>query len=314
MEKKRVLITGGAGFIGSHLARKLSSLGHKVSVIDLKDPSERIPGVAYHFGDVRKIADLKYLVPNQDQVVHFAARVSVPECEADPVGSEETNVASTLFLLDLIRYENEKRDPSKKIRLVFASSSAVYGDLGNHGNPISEISSATKPLSAYGRQKLSSEERIRHYAENCGVPGVAFRFFNVYGPGQKADSPYSGVISLFVKAAKEGTTLRLNGGGLQTRDFISVHDVVRACVRALETDNNEALTGTPLNLGTGKSISIRKLAETLIALGGKGNVLEDAPARAGDILHSCGDGSRARSLLEWKPEMELPEGLKELCS
>ena len=312
--QKRILITGGSGFIGSHLVKKLVSLGHKVTVLDLKDPSEKIPSVIDVRGDVRKMADLKRLVPLQDVVVHLAAQVSVPECEQDPVGSEETNVASTVFLLDLIRNENEKRDPNQKIRIVFSSSSAVYGDLGNSGHPISEIQPNLKPLSVYGGQKLASEERIRYYAENCGVPGVIFRFFNVYGPGQKADSPYSGVISLFVKASKAGTTLRLNGGGTQTRDFISVHDIVKALVLAIETQNPELLKGAPLNLGTGQVVTIRELAETLIGLGGKGNRLEDAPSRAGDILHSRANVERAQALLTWKPDVELKVGLRELCS
>ena len=312
--KKRILITGGAGFIGSHLARALVHAGYPVTVLDIKDPSEPIEKVIYHRGDVRKKEDLMALIPSQDAVVHFAAQVSVPECELDPIGSHEVNAGSTLQILDLVREENEKRPADQKMRIVFSSSSAVYGELGNSGKPISESNSLSAPLSFYGRQKLASEEAIRAHAKNHALPGIVFRFFNVYGLGQVASSPYSGVISLFTRAMREGTILRLNGGGVQTRDFISVHDVVRAISLSIESDHPQVLEGTAINLGTEKAISIRALAELLKKMTGKSNAIEVAQAREGDILHSCADISLAKTLLNWEPKVDLSEGLKELCS
>jgi UDP-glucose 4-epimerase len=308
--KKRVLITGGSGFIGTHLARALSQQGDSVTVLDLRDPEQPVPGVLYVRGDVREASDLKPLIPKQDAVFHFAAIVSVPECQSDPVGSYETNTFSTLKILGLIHEENKKREVP--IRFLFSSSSAVYGDQGATPGKISEDRPLPTPVSFYGAQKLASEQMIQLYAGQYRVPSVIFRFFNVFGPGQKSDSPYSGVISLFVRKIAQGEVLPLNGGGSQTRDFISVYDIVAAWKIALESENAYLLLANPMNLGSGQSISIRELATQLTLLAGKPLQIADAPSRAGDILHSCSDISKAGKYLNWKPENDLKAGLLEL--
>lgn len=311
---KKILVTGGAGFIGTHLSRKLVSLGHEVTVLDLVSPDDRVPKVRYVLGDVRNNSDLVNLVPAQDVVFHFAAQVSVPECQLDPWGSYQTNEISTLTILNLIEIENRNRKDEAKIRIVFSSSSAVYGELGNTGNPISENTLLPEPLSFYGAQKLGSEQMIRLYSKTRAIPAVVFRFFNVYGPGQKANSPYSGVISWFIHAIREDKSILLNGGGSQTRDFISVHDVVSACAEAATTENQTALQGLPMNLGTGRTITIKLLAQMIFEIFDKPNRANDGPPRDGDILHSCGDPSRAKTLLNWSPVIQLQDGLKMLCS
>jgi UDP-glucose 4-epimerase len=303
-EKKSILVTGGSGFIGTHLVRALAQAGHEVTVLDLKAPALSVRGVKYLVGDVREDRDLARLVPSVDAVYHLAAIVSVPECQADPLGSFETNTRATLKILELIR-------KSKRARFIFASSSAVYGDLG-HQNPIAETTPLTEPASFYGAQKLTSEQWVRLYAKTHGIRGTVFRFFNVYGSGQKADSPYSGVISLFVKRLRDGQPLLLNGGGEQTRDFVAVADVVSALVRALSTENAEVLAGAPLNLGSGSATRIKELAELLASFSERRPVIESAPARSGDILYSCADIARAERELAWRPQVKLAHGLREL--
>jgi nucleoside-diphosphate-sugar epimerase/lipopolysaccharide/colanic/teichoic acid biosynthesis glycosyltransferase len=311
---KRILITGGAGFIGTHLTRVLSQSDHHVTVLDLNAPVEKLQGVAYVRGDVRNTHDLEPLISDSDSIVHLAALVSVPLCEEDPAGSYETNTNATKKILELIRIQNENRASDKKIRIIFASSSAVYGDLGNTVEKISETMPLPPPVSHYGSQKLDSEKFIQFYVKNHGVPGVIFRFFNVYGKGQKADSPYSGVISQFVKRVRDHETLTLNGGGIQTRDFISVIDLVDALVKAIHSTQAETTSATPINLGSGQAISIADLAQMLFRVANAEAKILSAPARAGDILHSCADISRAKSLLNWQPAVQLSDGLNTLLN
>ena len=310
--KKRILITGGAGFIGTHLSRALARSGNQVTVLDLRFPEHRIDAVTYIQGDVRNRADLLALIPSQDVVFHLAAIVSVSLCEEDPQETFRTNTESTGILLELISNANKTRDLSNKIRFIFSSSSAVYGDIGKEGLKISEAVDELKPLSHYGRQKLESERLVYAAARQKDVPSVIFRFFNVYGPGQKADSPYSGVISLFVRYIRENRDLPLNGGGYQTRDFVSVHDVVRALVRASEVESESALSGLPINLGSAHAIQIKHLAELLSRASQKELSISEAPPRSGDILHSCADTVRAKKLLSWQPLVDLEEGVQEL--
>jgi len=312
--KERILITGGAGFIGTHLAKAYSENGYQVTVIDLQGPSELIPNVKYFRGDVRKESDLAGLISTHDAVFHWAAIVSVPDCQKDPVGSYETNTISTLKVLDLIRTENAQRPSDRKIKILFSSSSAVYGESGNSGEPISESNPLPEPISFYGAQKLASEQLIRLYSKAYGIPAVVFRFFNVFGPGQKANSPYSGVISLFTKNVRSDQELRLNGAGAPTRDFISVHDLVRACVAGQKSRNPDVCSGAPINLGSGEAIAIKNLAKMLFEISDKLEKTVDAPARDGDILHSRADISRARTLLDWQPHLQLKDALQELLN
>ena len=257
---KNILVTGGAGFVGSHLSRRLNSLGHSVRVIDLKKPESPIDGVTYFQGDVRNPKLLSEVMGNIHAVYHLAATVSVPLCQKDPVDSYSNNFMATLSVLEAIRERSEKE--KSRIPFIFASTAAVYGNRGDDGRALKETDTAAEFSSFYAAQKHASEKAIDLYARAYGIPATVFRFFNIYGPGQDPSSPYSGVITLFLKYAKDGKPLPLNAGGGQTRDFISVHDIVDACERALKVPL-EICNSMPINLGTGKSITVRQLAELI---------------------------------------------------
>jgi UDP-glucose 4-epimerase len=246
-----------------------------------------------------------------DAVYHFAAIVSVPICQAEPLESYRTNLLATTLILDCLKKQKEQTGISA--RLIFSSTAASYGSQGREGVPLAEEDIASEPPSFYAAQKLGSEQAIRLFHATQGLTAVVFRFFNVFGPGQDPSSPYSGVISVFLNAIKKGSVLRLNGGGAQTRDFISVHDIVTACVAALDLPQN-LCDGKAINLGTGRKVSIRRLAEAMIAQSDKSIATEVAPAREGDVMHSLADISRASRLLRWSPRVTLQQGLKELLS
>ncbi len=306
----KVLVTGGAGFIGTHLCRALSAQGHPVSVLDLRDPDEVVENVSYIRGNVCDAQVLRSCGSDIDCIFHLAAMVSVPMCQENPAESYEVNLLGTVRVIEQA-LANQRRT-GKPTRVVFSSSSAVYGNQAGSGDRIKE-SEPPCPRSFYALQKLASENAIRLACEVESLRAVVFRFFNVFGPGQKADSPYSGVISLFIRAIQEGRALRLNGGGAQTRDFVSVKDIVNALTAAMVAPES-VCDGRPVNLGTGKSVSIRDLAERLKALGSQATELVDAPHRAGDVMHSCADIARAWEVLKWKPVTSLDHGLSELMS
>lgn len=301
-----ILVTGGAGFIGTHLCRALREAGKDVRVLDLKDAAQPVAGVEYARGDVRSPDDLAKLVKGASAVYHFAAIVNVAECQEKPVESYQTNFMGTVQVLEAARLESAGRgDP---VRVIFAGSSAVYGRKGVEGVAIRESDVADEPLSFYASQKLSSEHVIRIYCENRGVPAVVFRFFNVYGHGQDPTSPYSGVITIFSRLTREGKDLHLHGGGKQTRDFISVTDLVRANVRALDLPDSSC-DGRAINLGTGRTITIRELGDLIIRLSRSSSKAIPSAPREGDVPHSRADVARALETLGWKSEIELSQGL-----
>jgi UDP-glucose 4-epimerase len=300
----QVLVTGGAGFIGTHLCRALIQSGRRVRVLDLKDPAQVIQGVDYQKGDVRDAQAVKKAVQNVNAVYHLAAIASVPLCQEQPYESTQTNLASTALVMENLK---------PGTRFVFAGSSAVYGDTGKAGESLSEVRSIENLASFYAAQKFGSETLIQQFQKSHGISSVIFRFFNVYGPGQDPKSPYTGVITAFSEAIKAGRPLRLNGGGVQTRDFISVHDVVSGLIQAVEAPDS-ACDAQPINLGTGQSVTIRKLAETMKAVSSSQVSLEDAPWREGDVCHSTAKISRAFEKLGWKPSISLEKGLKELLN
>ncbi len=306
---KKILVTGGAGFIGTHLCKRLTQAGHKVTVLDLKSPPHRVPGVTYHRGDVRIEADLEGPVAEADVVYHYAAIVSVPLCEERPDESHQTNFIGTCKVLEAIRASAGRR--KQPARIVFASSAAVYGHLGKAEVPLSEESHLPTPLSLYAAQKLFSEIVIRMYHEKHGVPATVFRFFNVFGPGQDPSSPYSGVISIFDRLIREGKPLALHGGGKQTRDFVSVHDLADANVKALDVSDDKA-DGQPINLGGGTTVTVARLAEEMMQVAGNKVPVQTTPPRVGDVQHSFASITRAANVLGWKPKRTLVEGLTEL--
>ncbi len=319
---KNILITGGAGFIGTHICRQLTEAGYSVRVLDLQDPKKVVAGVQYIRGDVRKARDLDHAIQGVSTVYHFAAIVSVPLCQINPAESYQTNFMGTIEVLEAIR--REKVRSATDIRIIFAGSSAVYGRLGKKNIPIKEEDQKkSEMISHYAAQKFASELAIRQYVESHQIPAVVFRFFNVFGPGQDPSSPYSGVISVFADRIQrhrrgEKVELGLNGGGIQTRDFISVHDVARANVLALKL-NAKKCQGEAMNLGTGRCVSIKDLAYAMLKAAaikvgkkpGQINVVKKPP-REGDVLHSRALTKRVTRELKFKATWTLEAGMKEL--
>ena len=297
--KKKVLITGGSGFIGGWLGRLLRDRGFEVSNLDLVEPDSTLSGIDYFKSDVRNKSEFrKILGYGWDAVYHFAAIVSVPECEKYPDQSFETNYSSTITLLESVR--SLARAPV----VFFASSAAVYGDLCQKNMRLREDLSLPAPTSYYGLHKYASEQSVRLYCKSFGIRGMSFRFFNVYGPGQKGDSPYSGVISKFKESFKNNRSVVLFNQGDNYRDFVHVQDIVSACSKALDLSPGQ-LNGDILNLCTGRSISVKELYSELVRQEGKDPGFELAPPRIGDIQYSCGDASLAHDVLGWKPNSSL---------
>lgn len=303
----QILITGGAGFVGTHLCRSLTALGHSVTSLDLKGRSRPIEGVRDIVGDVRNLKVLTPLIEEADFVYHLAATVSVPVCQQNPQESYSNNFQSTLSVLEVLRHKRERS--GRDTGLLFASTAAVYGSLGDDGRALVETQVAESFSNYYAAQKHASEQAIRLYREFHSLPAMIFRFFNIYGEGQDPTSPYSGVITIFRDRAERGEPLLLNGGGHQTRDFIAVEDIVSGCVKALDVPLAH-WTAAPINLGTQKTCTIRDLAQLITQITRSRSPVTAGPARAGDVQHSKASIERALSTLPlWEPRHALAEGL-----
>lgn len=309
IQTKSILVTGGAGFIGTHLCKRLTEQGHSVTVLDLRAPETVVKGVSYHQGDVRNAALLEKLAIEVDAIYHLAATVSVPVCQKDPVESYSNNFFATLMVLETIRKIKETK--GKTIAIAFASTAALYGNNGDKMIALEEHMVSEDFSSFYAAQKYNSENAIGLFHRNYGIPAVIFRFFNVFGPGQDPTSPYSGVITVFATLAKQGKVLGLNGGGTQTRDFVSVTDIARACASALELPF-ERWTAKPMNLGTNKRITIKELADAINSITQNRAGTTVAPARDGDVQHSLASIKRAQETLGYQPTVSLEKGLSEL--
>ena len=300
----RVLVTGGAGFIGSHLVDGLISEGFDVVVLD-DFSSGRRENLSLHFGkpnfclvegDVKDKADVKKALEGVDVVFHLAAIVSVDFSVKNPLLVNEVNVGGTLNVL------RESLKAGVK-RFVYASSCAVYGEPVNL--PINE-EHPTKPMSPYAISKLAAEHYCRVFYEVYGLETVCLRFFNVYGSRQVV-GPYSGVIVNFIDRLKCGEEPIIYGDGEQTRDFVFVGDVVDACLRAMKC---KSCVGDVINVGAGVEISINRLADVLTELFNLHDIeFVYAEPRAGDVKRSCADLSKAERLLGYKPKVSLREGL-----
>jgi UDP-glucose 4-epimerase len=298
-----VLVTGAAGFIGSHVVELLLAQGRRVIAVDVADET---PNLAAQRGDPRLsivTADLRgdfaaaLADRRPDAVVHLAAQISVPRSLEDPIADLDLNLRATVRLLQWSASVGARR-------LVFASSAAVYGEPARM--PVSE-DMADQPSSPYGASKRSSELYLGCLGPALGVETAALRLFNVYGPRQDPGSPYSGVISQFIARAREGAPLRVLGDGRQTRDFVYVGDVARAFARALDVPK---LGGLVCNIGTGVSVSIAGLAAAVSTAAGSASPIVHGPARAGDIAHSRAECSRAHDRLGFAAEVPLAEGLR----
>ena len=307
LDFSEILVTGGAGFIGSHIVDRLLDEGFKVRVLDnlstgeKKNLAQHQNNKSFQFieGDIRNFDLVKNTVKGVDAVFHEAALVSVTRSVEDPILSNEVNITGTVNLLKASVDAHVKR-------FVYASSCAVYGDtetLPNHENL------APKPLSPYAVEKLAAEKYAKVFHNVYGLETVSLRYFNVYGPRQKY-GPYSGVISIFINRLLENKPPIICGDGEQTRDFINVKDVVEANMLAL---SKRKAVGEVFNISTGEATTINKLTETIQKIMGKTSLKPvHAEPRPGDIKHSYGDITKARRNLEYEPKVQLEKGLNEL--
>lgn len=295
------LVTGGAGFIGSHLVEELARRGEQVRVVDNLSTGKRqnlahVAGVELVVGDLAELDVARQAVAGMDYVLHQAAIPSVPRSVSDPVTSNRSNVDATLNVLVAARDAGVRR-------LVYAGSSSAYGDtptLPKHeGMP-------TSPLSPYALQKLVGEQYAAMFTKLYGFDTVTIRYFNVFGPRQDPLSPYSGVISLFISALVDGRRPTIFGDGEQTRDFTFVANVVDGVLRAASA---AGVAGRTVNVATGGRISLNELFATLRDLTGSTLEASYAPARPGDVKHSQADITRARQVLGYEPIVGLREGL-----
>ncbi len=296
---RRWLITGGAGFIGSHLVDALLAAGDAVCVLDDLSTGRRhqlARAAEFLHGSVTDAALVRQAMRGCDGVYHLAAVASVARCVEDWAGTHAINQSGTVTVLEAARQLGG-------LPVVYASSAAVYGDLARER--LAETD-PTAPLSAYGCDKLGSELHARIARTSFATPTLGLRLFNVYGPRQDGASPYSGVISGFRHRLQRRQPLVLNGGGRQTRDFVYVGDVV-AAMRA----GMARLPDTPpvINVCTGRSIAVHELAAMLGAIAGTRPRLLHGPDKVGDILHSRGDATLLAASLGVRCEVELRAGL-----
>ncbi|MCC7047606.1 MAG: NAD-dependent epimerase/dehydratase family protein [Alphaproteobacteria bacterium] len=301
---KTWLITGGCGFIGSHLVDRLVRAKDRAIVLDdlSSGRADNLPSAAeFVKGDIQDAALVGRLMREADGCFHLAAIASVTRSNEDWVGTHAVNLTGTINIFDAAA---RARPDGRKVRVVYASSAAVYGDCPDI--PLPETA-PTRPLTAYGADKLGCELHGRVADQVHGVPNVGLRFFNVYGPRQDPASPYSGVIAIFAKAVIEGRTPRVLGDGKQIRDFIYVDNVVDALVAAME---REALRCDVFNVCTGRSTSIEALARLIAEACGAPPRVEHGPPRSGDIRESLGDPSRLRAALGVTASVAVADGMR----
>ncbi len=298
-----VLVTGGAGFIGSHLVEALVAKGCSVSVLDnltsgsLVNLAKVEEQIRFHKGDIRDPQLLNEVSKGCEIIFHLAAEVSVPRTIEDPVETTMINVMGTLSVLEAARKNKVKR-------VVFASSCAVYGE-GSQG-PKQE-SMSPEPLSPYAVQKLNGEFYARLYYELYGLETVCLRYFNVYGPRQDPSSAYSGVISIFLTRAISAEKPMIYGDGNQYRDFIFVKDVVRSNLMAGKSDR---AVGRIFNIASGKFIRINQLWEIISQQSGLNIRPDYQPPRTGDIVESVADIEHARARLGFETDYSFEKGIQ----
>jgi len=303
MRRMKILVTGGAGFIGSHLAEALVKAGHRVRVIDnffagKRENLHAVRGdVEIMKGDCADPAAALRAVKGIEVVFHEAAVPSVARSVSQPQLSHRANATATLTMLDSARVAGVRR-------FIYAGSSSVYGESRERAK---REDMAPAPLSPYAVEKLVGEHYLRVFAGLYGMETLTLRYFNVFGPRQDPGSPYSGVISLFATALLQGKTPVIYGDGRQTRDFTYVANVVDGNLRALRA---RGLRGQVVNLATGRGISLRELLRALGGETGCSVLANHRPARPGDIRHSLADVRRARKLLGYTPRVDFEAGLR----
>ena len=296
------LVTGGAGFIGSHLTEELIRRGERVRVVDSLITGHRanlahLQGVDFVEGDLADMDVATRAVRGVDYVLHQAAIPSVPRSVEDPITSNRANIDSTLTVLVAAREAGVKR-------VVYAGSSSAYG---NTPTLPKREDMPPNPLSPYALQKLVGEQYMQMFTTLYGLETVTIRYFNVFGPRQDPSSPYSGVISLFARALLENKPPTIYGDGEQTRDFTYIANVVDGVLRAVTAP---AASGHVINVATGTSISLNRLFQVMRELTGSRLDVQYAAPRSGDVKDSLADITKARNLLGYSPSVPFEEGLK----
>jgi UDP-glucose 4-epimerase len=293
---RHALVTGGAGFIGSHLVPALLNQGYQVTVIDNFAGGGKSPRDARALYIQKDVTDFSAIHPHfegVDVVFHLAALPRVEDSVRHPLRTHDTNVTGVLTVLEAARVHGVRR-------VVFSSSSAVYGDTELLPTPESEVAN---PVTPYALHKLCGEGYVRLYSTLYGLSTLALRYFNVYGPHMDPEGPYALVVGRFLALRRAGTPLTITGDGTQTRDFVHVSDVVRANMLGAESELD--LKGEVVNIGSGERISILELAETV------GGPIEYKDARK-ETRHTLASIAKAKKLLGWEPTVGIREGLGEL--
>lgn len=306
MSDTPILVTGGAGFIGSHLVDALLAQGHRVRVLDNLSMGKRAnlpldnPRLHLLEGDVADAVLVDQAVAGCAAVVHLAAVASVQASVDDPVSTHQSNFVGTLNVCEAMRRHGVKR-------VVYASSAAVYGNNGE-GQAIDEVT-AKAPLTPYASDKLASEHYLDFYRRQHGLEPAIFRFFNIFGPRQDPSSPYSGVISIFTQRAQQGLPIGVFGDGEQTRDFFYIGDLLALLTQAL--DLPQVVVGA-VNVGWNQAVSLNQLLVEIGGLCGGLPALEYQAARPGDIRHSRANNQRLLECYQLPPATSMREGLRKL--
>ena len=301
-----VLVTGGAGFIGSHLIDRLIAEGYDVRVLDnlssgkLENIERHIKSGKVDFveGDIRDASLVNKSLVGVNAVFHLAAIISVPFSVSNPELTFDVNLVGTLNLLNACSEKNVDK-------FIFVSSCAVFGD--TKILPVNE-NATTAPISPYAESKLLAERDCLSFQQRGLLQSAVLRFFNVYGQRQGMND-YSGVITRFINRAKQKKSLTIYGDGSQTRDFVNINDIVQALYACLKSSS---ANGEVFNIGSGKPTSITELAKTVLELTGQNLEIRYEQARAGDIKDSYADISKAKRLLSYEPEVTLRDGLRAL--
>lgn len=298
----RILITGGSGFIGTHLTKFLLAKNHIVTIFDNFSNSSKHSmsffvekGVEIIEGDIMNYDEIFKATKNKEVVIHLAAKISVSESMKNPIETFEVNVEGTKNVLNSCEKNHIKK-------FIASSSAAVYGE-GDNNSPLNE-NSKKLPISPYGESKLKMEKEIREFKSKHNMIRIILRFFNIYGEGQTPE--YAGVITRFIERIKQNKPLEVFGDGLQTRDFISIDDIINSINCAISTDKS----GT-YNIASGKTTSIKELAEYMVFLAGKKMEIYNIEPLKGDIKNSQADINLAKKELGFLPKFKL-EKIKEL--
>lgn len=292
---KKYLVTGGEGFIGTYICKDLVTSGHEVHSVDYRpNVAERIQNVHYHTFDIRETAELRKLLDGVDVVFHIAGLPRATDSFTDPKETLGVNVIGTRSVL-------EAAADAQVRRVIFASSSAIYGD--QETLPLFE-DMLPLPLSPYGFQKHLSEILLKSYTDKNQLEGVCLRFFNVFGYWSDLTSTGSVAITRFLSSRANNQPLTIYGDGTQTRDFVHVLDVAKACINAA---NNEMVgRGEVINIASGTPTTVNTIAEKV------GGIIEYVSSPLGEIHDSCADITRAKTLLNWTPKILFADGVEDL--